>query len=93
MLFYNTVLENKGVPSFKNRLHGALLRGFDKQIDMNGINRDMDKEILVQFLASAIAGMMEWWLTRSMPFTAEEVVEQLWTLMERNQMVPQPYVQ
>ncbi|GGG04300.1 hypothetical protein GCM10010912_56320 [Paenibacillus albidus] len=46
--------------------------------------------MLVQFLASAIAGMIEWWITRSMPNSEADVVEQLWALMERNQMVPKP---
>lgn len=89
--FYAAVLANKGVPTFRNRLQAALLRGLDKQIDMNGINRDMNKEMLIQFLTSAIAGMIEWWITNSMPYTDVEVVEQLWALMERNQMVPQPF--
>lgn len=93
IIFYAAVLENKGIPTFRNRLQAALLRGLDKQIDMEGINRDMNKEILVQFLASAIAGMIEWWITHSMPYSEAEVVEQLWALMERNQMVPQPLYQ
>ncbi|MEC0244566.1 TetR/AcrR family transcriptional regulator [Paenibacillus chitinolyticus] len=88
--FYTAVLTNKGVPMFRDRLKAALLRGLDKQIDMDGINRDMNKEMLVQFLASAIGGMIEWWITDPMPYSEADMVEQLWALMERNQMVPQP---
>jgi AcrR family transcriptional regulator len=87
--FYAAVLANKGVPAFRNRLQAALLRGLDKQIDMSGINRDMNKEMMAQFLASAIGGMIEWWITRSMPCSEAEIAGQLWTLLERNQMVPQ----
>ena len=88
--FYSAVLSNKGVPAFRDRLQAALVRGLDQQVDMSGINREMNKEMLVLFLASAITGMIEWWITRSMPYSEAEVVEQLWVLMERNQMVPQP---
>ncbi|MBT2288952.1 TetR family transcriptional regulator C-terminal domain-containing protein [Paenibacillus albidus] len=64
----------------------------DKQIDMSGINQGRNKEIMLQFLASAMAGMIEWWITSSESYPAEELVEELWILMERNQMIPVPPV-
>lgn len=62
--FYAAALANKGVPAFRNRLQAVLLRGFDKQMDMSGINRKMNKGILVQFLAVAMTGMIEQLVTR-----------------------------
>ncbi|MEK3669786.1 MULTISPECIES: TetR/AcrR family transcriptional regulator [unclassified Paenibacillus] len=88
--FYAAALANKGVPAFRNRLQAVLLRGFDKQMDMSGINRKMNKGILVQFLAVAMTGMIEQLVTRATPYSAAELAEQVWALMERNQMVPQP---
>ncbi|WP_246354549.1 TetR/AcrR family transcriptional regulator [Paenibacillus phytohabitans] len=87
--FYAAALANKGVPAFRNRLQAVLLRGFDKQMDMSGINRKMNKGILVQFLAVAMTGMIEQLVTRATPYSAAELAEQVWALMERNQMVPQ----
>ncbi|AIQ31418.1 TetR family transcriptional regulator [Paenibacillus sp. FSL P4-0081] len=88
--FYAAALANKGVPAFRNRLQAVLLRGFDKQMDMSGINQKMNKGILVQFLAVAMTGMIEQLVTRATPYSAAELAEQVWALMERNQMVPQP---
>jgi AcrR family transcriptional regulator len=87
--FYAAALANKGVPAFRNRLQAVLLRGFDKQMDMSGINRKMNKGILVQFLAVAMTGMIEQLVTRATPYSAAELAEQVWALMERNQLVPQ----
>jgi AcrR family transcriptional regulator len=87
--FYAAALANQGVPAFRSRLQAVLLRGFDLQMDMSGINRNMDKGILVQFLATAMTGMMEQLVTRATPYSAAEMAGQLWALMERNQMVPQ----
>jgi hypothetical protein len=59
---------------------------------MSGINQGRNKEIMLQFLASALAGMIEWWITSAEPYSTEELVDELWILMERNQMTPVPHV-
>ncbi|MFE5321878.1 TetR/AcrR family transcriptional regulator [Paenibacillus sp. NPDC056579] len=87
---YTTLLTNKGVPAFRKHLLAVLRQGLSEQIEMSDINRNMNKEILVQYLASAAVGVLEWWITRSIPYPAKDMAEQLWALMERNQMVPQP---
>ena len=88
--FYTTLLVNKGgVPAFRNRLMAMLLQGLDEYIDMSGINQGMNKEVMVQFLASAIVGVLEWWLTHSTPCSVTDVVEQLYSLLERIQLEPQ----
>ena len=88
--FYTTLLVNKGVPAFRNRLMAVMLRGLNEYIDMSGINRGMNKEMMAQFLASAIVGVLEWWMTNSMPCPVTDMVDQLWSLLERIQVVPQP---
>ena len=35
----------------------------NEQINMSGINQNIHKEVLVQFLASAGVGVIEWWIT------------------------------
>jgi AcrR family transcriptional regulator len=86
--FYSTMLTNKGVPAFRNRLLTMALQSLGKQIDMSGINSNINKEILIQFLASAAVGLLEWWITHSMPFPATDMVEQFWLLLEHVQLVP-----
>ncbi|HLZ62236.1 MAG TPA: TetR/AcrR family transcriptional regulator [Ktedonosporobacter sp.] len=86
---YGTLLANKGVPAFRNRLMAVMLQILDEHIETSGLNQDMNREILVQFLASAIIGVLEWWITQKMPYPATDMVEQLWLLLERMQMMPQ----
>ncbi|MGO4346459.1 TetR/AcrR family transcriptional regulator [Paenibacillus sp. MCAF9] len=86
---YTTLLTSKGVPTFRNRLMECMQQGIEDHIDMSGINQDMNKEIMVQFLASAAIGLLEWWIIHSMPYPAEDIVEQLWTLLERH-IFPEP---
>ncbi|WNS43452.1 TetR/AcrR family transcriptional regulator [Paenibacillus sp. MMS20-IR301] len=85
---FTTLLNNKGVPAFRTRLHAILLQGLSGQIEMDGLNRGMNKELLLQFLASAVVGVMEWWITHSMPYPAKDMIADILNLMERNQMVP-----
>ncbi|GEA32162.1 MULTISPECIES: TetR-like C-terminal domain-containing protein [Clostridium] len=42
--------------------------------------------MLVQYVASAAVSVMEWWIVNSMPYPAEYIAEQLWQLLEREQI-------
>lgn len=81
-LFYTTMLTNKGIPAFRNRLLTMAVQGLDKQIDISDIPNGLNKEILVHFLASAAVGVLEWWITHSMPYPATEMVKQFSLLLE-----------
>lgn len=90
IFFYSNMLNNKSTPAFRDRLMSIALKNIDDKIDMTGNNSNMNKEILVQFVASAAVGLMEWWITNSMPYPAEEMVNQMALLFERVQVVHQP---
>ncbi|MRN55432.1 TetR/AcrR family transcriptional regulator [Paenibacillus monticola] len=88
-LFFRTLLTNKGVPSFRNHLQEMMKEGIREQIDENNLSLDdLRKEILVQFLSSATVGVIEWWFTHTMPCSAQEITEQLWALLQLNQVLP-----
>jgi hypothetical protein len=67
-----------------------LMEGLAEQIDMDGVNQGMNKEMLLHFMASAAVGVMEWWITHSLPISAKKLIEDITILLERNQMGPQP---
>ena len=90
IFFYSNMLNNKSIPAFRDRLMSLALKSIDDKIDMTGNNSNMNKEILVQFVASAAVGLMEWWITNSMPYPAEEMVNQMSLLFERVQIFDQP---
>ncbi|MFS0725190.1 TetR/AcrR family transcriptional regulator [Paenibacillus sp. 1P07SE] len=85
-LFYSCMLNSKGMPSFRDRLHQFMVKGIREQLNMDDINKGLNKEILVQFMASAIAGIVEWWIHNKMPVPASELARELWALLERNQI-------
>ncbi|MGC5776359.1 TetR/AcrR family transcriptional regulator [Paenibacillus pabuli] len=85
---YTTLLTRKGIPAFRNRLMVLLIQGVEEQVDACGIHKGINREITVQFLASAAAGLMEWWIMNSMPYPAEEIVEELMSLLELHLVLP-----
>lgn len=90
--FYSSMLTNKGIPAFRNRLLTLALKSLDKQIDISGINNGVNKEILVQFLASGVVGLLEWWITHAMPYPAADMVEQFSRLLEILEQFQPPQV-
>lgn len=81
--FYNALRANKGFPAFRTRLMAVLVNSLNEQIYLSNINGDLNKEISVQFLASAISGIVEWWITGSMGYPAKDMAEHVWLLLER----------
>ena len=83
--FYSKMLTSNSTTAFRNRLHALMVKSVEEQIAVSGINDAVDKEIMVQYFASATIGVIEWWITHSMPYSAEYMAEQLLALMERYQ--------
>ncbi len=81
---YSILLTSKGIPIFRNRMMAMVERGIGENIRSFGIHTGVEPEILGQFLASAIAGLVEWWILQSMPYSPTEMMEQLQVLLERN---------
>ncbi|GMA63055.1 TetR/AcrR family transcriptional regulator [Alicyclobacillus fastidiosus] len=87
---YRTLLTNKGIPSFRNHLQEMMKKGIRNQIIKNNLKQDdMSNDILVQFLSSAIVGVIEWWFMYAMSCSAKEITEKLWQLLKVNQVIPQ----
>lgn len=51
---------------------------------MQGINQNMDKELIVQFMSTAFVGTVESWILNHMPLSPQLMADQIWTLFERN---------
>lgn len=89
--FYSTMLTNKGVPAFRNRLLAMALEGLERQFDNCSVDKSgMQKEIIIQFLASGVVGLLEWWMTHAMPYPATDMVEQFMLLLNVFQQIQQP---
>ncbi|SHN26222.1 TetR/AcrR family transcriptional regulator [Gracilibacillus kekensis] len=85
---FHILLTNKGVPTFRKKILNVMKAGMKEQLELNGINQNINKEILIQFLPSATISVIEWWIIESMPYSPEDITEQLWILLEQNHFVP-----
>jgi hypothetical protein len=61
-----------------------LLLSIRKHIDSNSAISIMQNDIFIQFITSGVVGVMVWWITNSMPYSAKDVTDQVWQLLERN---------
>lgn len=84
-LFFSTMLASKGAPYFRTRFLELLVD--ELKIDVNvqkGKNCGLVEDVLLQFVASAYVGMVEWWLASGMPYPPHVMAEQVGLLLERN---------
>ncbi|MEC0184633.1 TetR/AcrR family transcriptional regulator [Paenibacillus peoriae] len=82
--FFSLMLASKGAPFFRNRFLEFLVGEFQNEVDnTQGRNFELNKDLVVQFLASSYVGVVEWWFTNERPVTHQVLAEQLGTLLER----------
>ncbi|WP_419886653.1 TetR/AcrR family transcriptional regulator [Paenibacillus sp. B-A-8] len=83
--FFSMMLASKGAPYFRNRFLTFLQNEFRHEVNVTeGINQGLNEEIIINFVASAYAGVVEWWFKNEKPVTHQVLAEQLGTLLERN---------
>jgi AcrR family transcriptional regulator len=85
--FYSSMLANKGIPTFRERMLELVTSHIKLHIDMEGSNQNYSKELVTQFMGSAFVGVVEWWIVNNMPQPTYEVADQLWGLLKRNQVI------
>lgn len=82
--FFSIMLASKGAPYFLNRFVEFLIEEFRDEVDVTrGKNKGLNADLTVKFVASAYAGVVEWWFTNEMPISHQALAEQLGTLLER----------
>ncbi|PAF33255.1 TetR family transcriptional regulator [Paenibacillus sp. 7516] len=84
-LFFSTMLISKGAPYFRSRFLELVVQEYRPEVDTSeGINQALSEEVILQFFASAIVGVVEWWFKNGMPLTAQDMAEQTGALLDRN---------
>ncbi len=79
---YSVLLRGDSLPAFRVRLSELLRQGVEEQFDRSVRDERVNREIAVQFVTTAMAGLLEWWIVRSMPYPAAEMVRQLAILLQ-----------
>ncbi|MEK4350817.1 TetR/AcrR family transcriptional regulator [Paenibacillus sp. FSL R5-0475] len=83
--FFSMMLASKGAPFFRSRFLEFLIEEFKDEVDITkSKNEGLNKDLVVQFVASSYVGVVEWWFTNERPVTYQVLAEQLGALLERN---------
>lgn len=83
-LFFSTMLASKGAPYFRSRFLDLLLEELKDEVDVTaGKNHGLSEDAIIQFVASAYVGVVEWWFTNGMPFPPQVMAEQVGILLDR----------
>lgn len=80
-LFFSAMLASTGSPFFRNRFLEFFLQELEKGSDQgltDGVKVD------IQFLGSAIVGVVEWWFKTDRSLSPSFMAERVGTLLERN---------
>jgi AcrR family transcriptional regulator len=84
-LFFTTMLASKGAPYFRSRFLELVVDEYKPEVNtLEGKNRGLSEEVILQFFSSAIVGAVEWWFKNGMPFPARVIAEQTGALLDRN---------
>ncbi|RTR27402.1 TetR/AcrR family transcriptional regulator [Robertmurraya yapensis] len=83
-LFFSSMLSSQKTSIFREGIQKNLTSSIQEKIDMQGINQGMDKEIIIEFTATAFVGTLEWWIINQKPHPPEYMADQVWTLFKRN---------
>jgi AcrR family transcriptional regulator len=78
---YAILMNKEGARFFREQLSQLITQMLQQLIKKVGQDKGISDEITVQFLTSAIVGIIEWWITNEMPCTVEEVTKKLWELL------------
>jgi hypothetical protein len=83
-LFFSTMLASEGAPYFRSRFVQHNIEEFKKDVDITkGKNFGQSEDVVVEFVANAYVGAVEWWLKNGMPYPPQEMAEKVGDLLER----------
>ncbi|MDM5227305.1 TetR/AcrR family transcriptional regulator [Cytobacillus sp. NJ13] len=82
-LFFS-LLSNRRTSTFRERMLLVITSLIQDKIDMDGVNQNMDKTLIVDFMALAFVGTVENWIINGMPQPPQLMAEQMWVLLKRN---------
>jgi AcrR family transcriptional regulator len=83
-LFFSTMLASEGASYFRSRFLEFNIREFKNDVDITkGKNYGHNEDVIVQFVANAYVGIVEWWLKNGMPYSPRFMAAQVGDLLER----------
>lgn len=81
-LFFSLMLQNGGSNNFQARFKESLIEEMRRLTPAKG--SPYDHEFFTQFRASALVGVVEWWIRENKPLSVDEMAENTVTLFLKN---------
>ncbi|MCY8927285.1 TetR/AcrR family transcriptional regulator [Bacillus subtilis] len=83
-LFFSTMLASEGARYFRSQFLKFNIEEFRKDVDVTkGKNYGQSEDVIVEFIANAYVGVVEWWLKNEMPYPPCVMAEKVGDLLER----------
>ncbi|MBR2566344.1 MAG: TetR/AcrR family transcriptional regulator [Paenibacillus sp.] len=79
---YRVLITSKGTPTFRYRMTQMIKGNITIVVNQMKLDNEIHRDVLVEFLSISITGLIEWWIAESMPYTPEEMVEQMKKILE-----------
>lgn len=84
--FFQSMFLRDDIPAFRTKLQQHFIQKFKKEFkDLHITERidELDREILLIFISSAVIGLIEWWVKNGMIQTPEQMAKKLQTLLTK----------
>ncbi|MDQ0176611.1 TetR/AcrR family transcriptional regulator [Bacillus chungangensis] len=84
--FFQSMFLRDDIPAFRTKLQQHFLQKFNKEFkDLHITERidELDREILLIFISSAVIGLIEWWVKNGTIQTPEQMAKKLQTLLTK----------
>ncbi|MFK3960153.1 TetR/AcrR family transcriptional regulator [Guptibacillus hwajinpoensis] len=82
--FFHVMLIKKGMPNFLDQMRDFFFDFYDNRIAKGRFDPlPLPSEVIASYIASAYTGMISWWLENDMPYTPEEMAEQMIQLNQK----------
>ncbi|MGB8000436.1 MAG: TetR/AcrR family transcriptional regulator C-terminal domain-containing protein [Anaerobacillus sp.] len=82
--FFHVMLIKKGMPNFLDQMREFFFDFYDNRIAKGRFDLlPLPSEVIASYIASAYTGMISWWLENDMPYTPEEMAEQMIQLNQK----------
>lgn len=79
---YRVLMTNKGIPTFRHRMTQFIKGNITVVVNYMNLETGIHRDVMAQFLSISVTGLIEWWIVESMPYTPEEMVEQMTKILE-----------
>lgn len=83
--FFSRILFDK-TASFRNSLLKISKSTVQTQLNLQRLNKEIDSELVTQYLASALVGTMEWWIRNDLLHAPPLMAQQVYHLLVKNEV-------